>query len=89
VWQTCLDAYEAIGASGVARGFVAAKRIAEQVVQHGGDNSFLASEDQPARIERCRKDFTDTESGIERVVVTPVVDVVVDDDTSLLHENTV
>jgi hypothetical protein len=65
IWKACLNEFKAIDSATIAKAFVMAYRIAGKVIEHKGGNEFLRTDETHLG---CRRDFIDTEFGIQPVV---------------------
>ena len=69
IWNAASTVWNDMEASTIARGFVLAKRVAEQVVRENGSNEFLRGNKFHQSV---RQDFAGTAKGIKPVKVLSI-----------------
>jgi hypothetical protein len=63
IWDTAEVVWQNLPSATIARGFVLAYRVANTVINHQGDNSFLV---KSALHSNVRADFVDTPTGVRK-----------------------
>jgi hypothetical protein len=69
IWNTAEQVWANMGSAEIARGFILAYRIGKQVIECGGENTFLQRQEFHSGV---RQDFFDTPCGVGKK--TRVVD---------------
>jgi Transposase len=64
IWDACEQVWEELDSATIARAFVTAYRLAGKVIEHKGSNDFLRTDETHLG---CRRDFRDTDFGIQLV----------------------
>ena len=62
IWEAAEQVWKNLESAKIARGYVLANRIAELVIKHNGDNSFLTTKELHTGV---RKDFYNTDTWAE------------------------
>jgi hypothetical protein len=65
IWSTIESVWSNMDSASIARGFILAYRIAQKVIDNGGTNTFLPTQDFHAGV---REDFLTTSDGVQKKV---------------------